>query len=306
VRELLENMVEESREFTQGGQLASYIPELLKYNKDDLGIYLIRNDGKEFYAGNFDTHFTIQSVCKPLILLLALIDNGEDYVTQRVGVESTGKAFNAIMDFSQVDDLKDHINPMVNIGAIAMCSMIEGKDKDEKFQRLLDLTKKLSGNENVGVNMEVFESERNTGDRNRALAYLLKSYGIITDDVDDVLDVYFKACSIEITCKDLANIGFVLANNGRSKTSDEKIVSKKYTRFVNAILMTCGMYDGAGDFAIRVGMPAKSGVGGGILSVAPSIMGIGIYGPALDSKGNSIAGIKLLEKLSNSLYLSVF
>lgn len=306
MRELLEKMVEESREFTQCGQLASYIPELLKYNKDDLGIYLIRNDGKEFYAGNFDKRFTIQSVCKPLILLLALIDNGEDYVTQRVGVESTGKAFNAIMDFSQVDDLKDHINPMVNIGAIAMCSMIEGKDKDEKFQRLLDLTKKLSGNENIGVNMQVFESERKTGDRNRALAYLLKSYGTITDDVDDVLDVYFKACSIEITCKDLANIGFVLSNNGRSKSSDEEIVSKKYTRFVNAILMTCGMYDGAGDFAIRVGMPAKSGVGGGILSVAPSIMGIGIYGPALDSKGNSIAGIKLLEKLSNSLYLSVF
>ncbi|WP_028829367.1 glutaminase A [Proteocatella sphenisci] len=306
MRELLEKMVEESREFTQGGQLASYIPELLKYNKDDLGIYLIRNDGKEFYAGNFDKRFTIQSVCKPLILLLALIDNGEDYVTQRVGVESTGKAFNAIMDFSQVEDLKDHINPMVNIGAIAMCSMIEGKDKDEKFQRLLDLTKKLSGNENIGVNMQVFESERKTGDRNRALAYLLKSYGTITDDVDDVLDVYFKACSIEITCKDLANIGFVLSNNGRSKSSDEEIVSKKYTRFVNAILMTCGMYDGAGDFAIRVGIPAKSGVGGGILSVAPSIMGIGIYGPALDSKGNSIAGIKLLEKLSNSLYLSVF
>lgn len=306
MRELLENMVAESRKFTSGGKLASYIPELLKYNKDDLGIYLIRNDGKEFYAGNFDTRFTIQSVCKPLILLLALIDNGEDYIRERIGVESTGKPFNAIMDFSQVEDLKEHINPMVNIGAIAMCSMIHGKDKEEKFQRLLDLTKKLSGNDNIEINKEVFESEKKTGDRNRALAYLLKSYGIITQDVDDVLDVYFKACSIEITCKDLANIAFVLANNGRSKATDEKIVSKRYTRFVNAILMTCGMYDGAGDFAIRVGMPAKSGVGGGILSVAPSIMGIGIYGPSLDSKGNSIAGIRLLEILSDSLFLSVF
>ena len=306
MRELLENMVEESRKFTAKGKLADYIPELVKYNRDDLGIYLIRNDGKEFYAGDFDRLFTIQSVCKPLILLLALIDNGEDFIRERIGVESTGKPFNAIMDFSQVEDLREHINPMVNIGAIAMCSIIQGKDKDEKFQRLLDLTKKLSGNENIGINQDVFESEKKTGDRNRALAYLLKSYGMINEDVEDVLDVYFKACSIEITCKDLANIAFVLANNGRAKGTDEKIASKKYTRFVNAILMTCGMYDGAGDFAIRVGMPAKSGVGGGILSVAPSIMGIGIYGPALDSKGNSVAGIKLLEKLSSSLYLSVF
>lgn len=306
MRELLDNLVEECRQYTGNGNLASYIPELLKYNKDDLGIYLIRNDGKEFFAGNHDRVFTIQSVCKPLILLLALIDNGEDFIRKRIGVESTGKPFNAIMDFTQGQELREHINPMVNIGAIAMCSMISGQDKDEKFNRFLDLTKKLSGNENLDINQDVFESERKTGDRNRALAYLLKSYGLIDGNVDEILEVYFKACSIEVTCKDLANIAFVLANQGRAKGTGDRIVSHKYTRFVNAILMICGMYDGAGDFATRVGVPAKSGVGGGILSVAPTMMGIGIYGPSLDARGNSYAGIKLLEKLSHALYLSVF
>ncbi|MGL5255388.1 MAG: glutaminase A [Proteocatella sp.] len=306
MREMLENLIEECSPYTEDGNLASYIPELLNYNKNDIGIYIIRNDGKEFFAGCFDKLFTIQSVCKPLILMLALMDNGEDYVRERIGVESTGKPFNAIMDFAQGQELKEHINPMVNIGAIAMCSMIKGENKDEKFDRLLALTKKLSGNDTITINQSVYESERKTGNRNRALAYLLKSNGLISEDVDDVLEVYFKACSMEITCKDLANIAYVLANHGRSKINGEKLVSAKYTKFVNAILMICGMYDGAGDFAIRVGMPAKSGVGGGILSVAPTMMGIGIYGPSLDPKGNSVAGIKLLEKLSQTLYLSIF
>lgn len=306
MREMLEKLIEECSPYTDLGNLASYIPELLNYDKHSLGIYIVRNDGKEFFAGCFDKLFTIQSVCKPLILLLALMDNGEEYVRSFIGVESTGKPFNAIMDFAQGQELKEHINPMVNIGAIAMCSMIKGKDKDQKFERLLALTKQLSGNDSIEINQSVYESEKKTGNRNRALAYLLKSNGLINENVDDVLEVYFKACSMEITCKDLANIAYVLANHGRSKINGEKLVSASYTKFVNAILMICGMYDGAGDFAIRVGMPAKSGVGGGILSVAPTMMGVGIYGPSLDSRGNSVAGIKLLEKLSDALYLSVF
>ena len=149
-------------------------------------------------------------------------------------------------------------------------------------------------------------SEKACGSKNRALAYLLKSYGMLDDDVEEVLDCYFKACSISVTCKDLANIGFVLANRGRVPDRNERIVPVKYTRYVNAILMTCGMYDGSGEFALRVGVPAKSGVGGGIMAVVPTKMGIGIYSPALDEKGNSVAGIQLLEKISNQLYLSIF
>ena len=144
------------------------------------------------------------------------------------------------------------------------------------------------------------------GNKNRALAYLLKSYGMLEDDVEEVLDCYFKSCSISVTCKDLANIGFVLANRGRLPGTNERIIPANYSRYVNATLMTCGMYDGSGEFALRVGVPAKSGVGGGIMAVVPTKMGIGIYSPSLDEKGNSVAGIQLLEKLSTQLFLSIF
>ena len=152
----------------------------------------------------------------------------------------------------------------------------------------------------------VYQSEKRTGHTNRALAYLLKSSGMIEDDVEEVLDCYFKACSIRVCCRDLANIAYVLASRGKRPIDDKRLFSSQYATYVNAILMTCGMYDGSGDFAVRVGVPAKSGVGGGIMAVAPTKMGIGIFSPSLDTKGNSVAGSKLLEQLSNRLYLSVF
>ena len=202
--------------------------------------------------------------------------------------------------------LKEHINPMVNIGAIEMCSMIHGETYEERFDRLLAFTRKLAGNPEIDVDEAVYLSEKRTGNKNRALAYLLKSSGIIDDDVEEILDIYFRACSIRVTCKYLANIGFVLANHGRGKKTGEVLFSGSHARFVNAILTTCGMYDGSGDFAIKVGLPAKSGVGGGIMAVSPTRMGIGIYSPGLDKKGNSLAGIQMLEQLSETLYLSMF
>ena len=152
----------------------------------------------------------------------------------------------------------------------------------------------------------MYLSEKACGSKNRALAYLLKSYGMLEDNVEDVLDCYFQACSISVTCKDLANIGFVLANRGRMLGANKRIVPREYAQYVNGILMTCGMYDGSGEFAVTVGVPAKSGVGGGIMAIVPGRMGIGIYSPALDSKGNSCAGIKALEMLSKELDLSIF
>ena len=152
----------------------------------------------------------------------------------------------------------------------------------------------------------VYHSEKSHGSKNRALAYLLKSYGLLEDDVEEVLDCYFRACSIRVNCRALAHIGAVLSNRGRLPLSNERIFSSSLARSVNAILMTCGMYNGSGEFAMRVGVPAKSGVGGGIMAVVPTRMGIGIYGPALDRKGNSVAGIHLLEQLSRELYLSIF
>ena len=305
MEELLERLLEECLHFTTQGRVADYIPELAKANPDALGIYVIGSEGKHSWAGDCHQPFTIQSVVKPILLLQALLDNGVELVQSRVGVEATGKPFDAINAGDQSLD-SGHINPMVNMGAIVMCTLIRGATYEERFQRLLELTRKLAGDESIGVDEAVYRSEKSHGSKNRALAYLHKTYGLLEDDVEEVLDCYFRACSIQVDCRALAHIGAVLSNRGRLPVSNQRIFPSALARYVNAILMTCGMYDGSGEFAMRVGVPAKSGVGGGIMAVVPTRMGIGIYSPALDSKGNSMAGIHLLERLSKELYLSIF
>lgn len=306
MEELLEELMEECGPYTAQGRLADYIPELSKGDVNDLGIYVMRSDGKHYQAGSYNKPFTIQSVIKPILLLLALMDNGTDVVRSHVGVEATGKPFDAI-NVTDQQLLSDHLNPMVNMGAIAMCSLIHGASYEERFQRLLELTRTLAGDPEIGLDEPVYLSEKRTGHKNRALAFLLKSCGLIQDDdVEELLDCYFKACSISVNSKNLARMGFVLANRGKLPQTDERIFPSRYAHYVNAILMTCGMYDGSGDFAVRVGVPAKSGVGGGIMAVVPTRMGIGIFSPGLDSKGNSVAGIQVLERLSKRMYLSIF
>jgi len=305
VEELLEELLEECHPYTQEGKVATYIPELAKGDVNDLGIYVLRSDGKHYQAGDWNKRFTIQSVVKPVLLLLTLMDNGEEFVRSRVGVEATGKPFDAINVTDQTL-LSEHLNPMVNMGAIAMCSLLKGKDYEERFQRLLDLTRKLAGDPDIYLDEAVYLSEKRTGNKNRALAFLLKSYGLLEGDVEDVLDCYFKACSISVTAKDLASIGFVLANRGKLPGTEERVFPSRYAHYVNAIMMTCGMYDGSGNFAVDVGVPAKSGVGGGIMASIPTRMGVGIFSPALDAKGNSVAGIQVLKRLSKRMYLSIF
>ena len=305
MEELLEQLLEECRPYTRSGRLAPYTPELANADMGDFGAYILNSDGRSECARDYNKCLTIQSIVKPILLLLALMDNGEEVVRSKVGVEATGKPFDAI-NVSDQALLSEHINPMVNMGAIAMCNLIKGDDYNDKFNRLLSLTRELACNPNIELNESVYRSEKMTGNKNRALAFMLKTYGMITDEVEDVLDLYFKACSISVSSKDLAHIGFALSNRGKVAGTYKRIFNHEYAHYVNAILMTCGMYDGSGDFAVRVGVPAKSGVGGGIMAVVPTRMGIGIYSPGLDDKGNSIAGIKLLEKLSKRLYLSIF
>lgn len=305
MNELLEQILEECAHYTKEGKLADYIPELTKANPDAFGIFIISGDKRVSKAGDYSKQFTIQSIVKPILLLLALMDNGIECVKNHVGVEATGKPFDAI-NYSEQKLLSSNINPMVNMGAIAMCTLIKGDTYAEKFDRLLELTRKLAHNPEIELDENVYSSEKRTGNKNRALAYLLKTYGMIGDEVEDVLDCYFKACSIKVSCADLAKIGLTLASHGKSPLTGERIFPSKYANYVNAILMTCGMYDGSGEFAVKVGVPAKSGVGGGIMAIVPTRMGIGIYSPALDSKGNSVAGIKALELLSQRLYLSIF
>lgn len=305
MNKLLENILEKCSPYKKEGKLADYIPELMKANPEDFGIYMITGDSVVSKAGDYNKQFTIQSIIKPIFLLQALMDNGIDYVKNHVGVEATGKPFDAI-NYSEEVLVSENINPMVNMGAIVMCTLIKGDTYEEKFNRLLELTRKLADNPSIDIDETVYLSEKRTGNKNRALAYLVKSYGMIHDEVEDVLDCYFKACSIKVSCEDLAKMGLVLANHGKSPFVKEQLFPKEYANYVNAILITCGMYDGSGEFAIKVGVPAKSGVGGGIMAVVPTRMGIGIYSPALNSKGNSLAGIKALEELSKELDLSIF
>ena len=302
---LLNDILRQCAHYTSEGAVANYIPELAKADPKKFGIYVITTFGQSFSAGDFDAKFTMQSVIKPLILLMALFDSGANAVHDLVGVEATGKPFDAF-NYSDQALTSANINPMINTGAIALCTLIRGDTYAEKFDRLLNLAKKLAGNPDIDVDEDVYASEKATGSKNRALAYMLKSYGMLHDNVEDVLDCYFRACSISVTCENLANIGYTLAHRGQLPGSGEQVFPAHFSHYVNAILTTCGMYDGSGEFAIRVGVPAKSGVGGGIMAVVPSRMGIGIFAPALDAKGNSVAGTCMLEKLSNHLNLSIF
>ena len=295
----LGEILDECRPYTKEGRVASYIPELAKADASKLGVYLISPEG-EWFAGDHDALFTMQSVVKPLILLLALKDSGVERVRQLVGVEATGKPFDTF-NYTDLALRNEHINPMVNAGAIALCTLIKGETYEEKVARLLDFTRRLAKNDTLVVDREVYLSEKATGNKNRALAYMLKAYKMIDEDVETLLECYFSACSISVSCRDLANIAYAL-----SHCEKNGLVSGEDARFVNAILSTSGMYDGSGEFALSVGVPAKSGVGGGIMAVVPHRMGIGVFSPALDEKGNSIAGKKLLEILSRKMKLSIF
>lgn len=304
MNDLLNRLVKKNISETKLGTVASYIPELDKAKKDALGIYIIDNEGNEYFSGDYETKFTIQSISKIVALMLAILDNGEEYVFSKVGMEPTGDPFNSITKLETSREKKPY-NPLINAGAIAVSSMIKGKDARDKFERLLDFFKKISEDETLDVNYKIYCGESETGNRNRAMGYFLKGEGIIEGNVEDALDIYFKQCSIEVTAKTLAKIGLFLANNGKLSTG-ETVITPKIATIVKTLMVTCGMYDSSGEFAVRAGIPSKSGVGGGILSVVPGKMGIGVYGPSLDKKGNSIAGVALLEDLSTELNLTIF
>lgn len=301
---LLSRIVHDCAPHTARGHVATYIPELAKVDPDRLGIYISSPDG-DYSAGDCAAPFTMQSVVKPLILLQALMDSGIDTVRALVGVEATGKPFDTF-NYSDQALTGAHINPMINTGAIALCTLIRGRDYAERFDRLLELVRTLADNPNLEVDQAVFRSEQLTGNKNRALAYLLTAYGMISDPVNEILDCYFKACSITVTCRDLAKIAHIFALRGIRPVTGERLFPAEYAKYVTATMATCGMYDGSGEFALEVGFPAKSGVGGGIMGVIPRNLGIGVYAPALDRHGNSVAGVQALAQLSRELDLSIY
>ncbi len=300
----LNKMLEKNRAKCQFGDVADYIPGLDRADKNNLGLCIMKTDGTVQRVGDYDVKFTIQSVSKPVTLMLAILDNGVDHVFSKVGMEPTGDAFNSIKKLETCDTHKP-FNPMINAGAIATTALVNGRDAQDKFRRLLEFFRKVCENDTLDIDEEIYRGEKETGNKNRAMGYFMKGEGYIDGDVEDALDVYFKQCSILVTAEDLARVALFLARGG-VLSNGERVVSEYVAKIAKTLMVTCGMYDGSGEFALMVGVPSKSGVGGGICSVVPGRMGIGIYGPSLDKKGNSIGGYSLLKDLSKELSLSIF
>ena len=302
---LLNEALRYGKSYVRYGKPASYIPELAKIDPNRLGVALCELDGTMYTAGEVDTYFTMQSISKVMSLILAIKQNGFEYVFTKVGMEPTGDAFNSMVRLDQLTDNKP-FNPMINAGAIAVASCIRGSSLAERQQACVEFARKLTGNPNVDIDFSVFASEKATGYRNRAMINLMKSNGIIDGEPEEHLDLYFSICSISCTCRDLAYFGAVLANNGIDPRSGEELIPLRVVKLVRSFMVTCGMYDYSGEFAATVGMPSKSGVGGGIVSAPIGKCGIGVYGPALDVKGNSVGGLKMLEYLANEMNLHMF
>lgn len=285
------------------GKLANYIPELVKANPDWFGICVVTADGQVHGVGDYKQLFTIQSISKAFVYGLALEEHGRDYVLKRVGVEPTGDAFNSIIQLEESS--KRPFNPMVNAGAIATTSLIKGANPSERLNRLLDMFGHYVGHD-LFIDMPVFLSERTTGHRNRAMAHLMLNFGMIDEKIDEALDLYFQQCSIMVNCRDLAVMAATLANSGVNPITQQRAVEARYVKDILTVMYTCGMYNVAGEWAYNVGLPAKSGVSGGIVVVVPQKMGIGVFSPPLDSHGSSVRGMKVCEDLSQRFGLHLF
>lgn len=301
----LNALVAEAKTCTENGKVADYIPALGKANSKDLSIAIYYPDGRCVSAGDIEKKISLQSVSKVISLALVLIDRGEDYVFERVGMEPTGDPFNSIAKLEKMAPNKP-LNPMINAGALVVTHMIKGKSVNERFERLLSFVRELTNDKAVSYCEEVARSELETAYLNRALCYFLKQHHLINEDVEELMDLYTKQCAIEMNCLDLARMGVVFAMDGVDPESGVQIIPSDIARICKTFMVTCGMYNASGEFAIKIGIPAKSGVSGGIMGAVPGRFGIGIFGPALDEKGNSIAGMKLLELLSKHYRLSMF
>lgn len=284
-----------------GGEVDDSIPQLAAAEPRVCGIAIADGDGDVRLTEDARLEFSVQSAVKPFVYALALADGG-DSVLEQVGTEPTGEAFDAIR---LEGDTGRPPNPMVNAGALLTASLVAGSTPDERFDRILRGLSAFAGAP-LRLDREVSESERLLGDRNRALGYLMRSSGTLPVSVDDAVSVYARACSIVVTAEHLAVMGATLAFGGRNPLTGEQVVSADIVTTVLSVMATCGMYDGSGRWLRRVGLPAKSGVAGGLVAAVPWRLGLGVYSPPLDDEGNSVRGALACERLSDDLGLHVF
>ncbi len=286
---------------TGTGRVADYIPELAKADRRAFGIAMLDGQGRSLCLGDAETRFSIQSVCKVIILAVSLKAKGQRETFSHVMMEPSGDAFDSILKLDTRSNRP--FNPLINAGAIQLVSTLV---EDFSFEQLMDEARTLCMDERICLNEAVYRSEFESGNRNRAIAYLLKSKGVLQGDPEKTADLYFKLCSLSVTAKSLAALGLVIANGGVDPFRGEQLIAREHVRILKSLMFTCGLYDYSGKFGVRVGVPAKSGVGGGLLCAARGPMGIGLYGPALDEFGNSVAGVTAMEHLSRRLNLHVF
>lgn len=302
----LEQLIGKDFHYYQVGQVANYIPALAEVNPKQLGmaIYDLKAN-RLIEAGDANVRFAIESMSKVPVLLLAIKDNGVEKVFQKISTEPTGFAFNSILNM-EINHRSHPMNPFVNAGAIATTSLINGSSASEKYNRILSFMKEICDDSDITLNEEIYKSESKTGDINRSLAYYMKGNKMIDGNVSEILDAYFRQCSVNVTASGIAKLAAVLANKGVAPWNNQRIVSEESATIVKSIMTTAGLYDESGEFSVHVGVPAKSGVGGGVMATIPNRFGIGVFSPALDSCGNSTAGIQLLKDVIEELNGNIF
>ena len=296
----IERLYEQFKECDEG-EIADYIPELAKANKNNFCISLTTIDGNTHTVGNKNVRFSIQSISKPFIYGLALETHSREEVLKRIGVEPTGDSYDAML---KLDSSNKPYNPMVNAGAIVASDMVAGKTHSDRLDTINAMFTKYIGRE-PNMDMSVYTSERNSGNRNKALSYLLLNFDNIKNKVDDTLDLYFQQCAVRISSADLSVMASTLANHGVNPLTNEQAIHPQYIRDILSVMLTCGMYDYSGQWAFNIGMPAKSAVSGGIMMVIPGVGGLGIYSAPLDKYGNSVRGVKVCEELSRQIGLHI-
>ncbi|WJJ99651.1 glutaminase A [Elizabethkingia anophelis] len=299
--QVLKDILEKNRSYYQQGKVADYIPELGKADSKSIALSVIDENGKVINVGDTDKKFTIQSISKIISLMIAVREKGEQNIFDKMGYFGTDKPFN---HFSNLETTGKPLNPMMNAGAILTTSLIDGEG-EEPFKKILEMVRYITKNSNINYSKEVYNSERETGHRNRGMFYIMKNNGLITGN-EEKLNNYFKQCSIEVTAEDLAKIGYFFAHQCTRYDGDTTYKNADIAQLVESQMLIAGMYEFSGEYARTVGLPSKSGVGGGITVSVPGKMGIGVYSPALDRHGNSLAGYHMILDLVKKYNLSLF
>ena len=300
---VLEEIEIEIQALLKDGKVADYIPALKNVKKEQFSMCLHLLDGKTYTIGNVENKFSIQSISKVFTFTKALEIYGKE-LYKNVGHEPSGNAFNSLVQLEHENGIPR--NPFINAGAIVITDLLRSAYKEDSFTKIMNFIQEISDNQNIVYDKEVYNSELESGYRNFALINMMKSFNNISNNVDDVIETYFKHCSISMSTKELSRAMLFLANQGTDPITNKVFVSSSKAKRINALMLTCGHYDASGDFAFHVGLPGKSGVGGGIVAIIPNLMSICVYSPGLNAQGNSLVGTKALELFTNKTGLSIF